>query len=565
METSQNLVEFLSHLRKLDIQLTAEDGRLGCSAPKGVLTPDLKEALKARKAEILDLLTRNGERNQPAPMERSTQDGLTSPSLAQQRLWFLEQFDPGGTAYIISGGLRFKGTVNRAALENSLREMIRRHEVLRTSIIDVDGFPKAVVRPLDDWSMEIVSLPGLTESEQIRELKKIAAERSNHHFDLSSAPLLRACLVEFDGEDYGFLIEVHHICCDGWSMGVLTEELAQLYDAYSAGPPSPLPELPIQYSDYARWHRKFIEEGGMQSQISYWQQKLRGPLPTIDLPSDRPRPPVMTFRGTRLRQKLPLELFESVRLFSVAENVTPFITLLAVFKILLFRYTGQSNIIVGSVTAGRSRPELEKLAGLFLNNLALLTDLSGDPTVREVLGRVRETAFGAFAHEDVPFDHLAEILPISRDLSRSPLFQLMFILQNFPMRNLDLPGLTTTRLEGDGQASRYDLTVEAMEFDKEFQLYWEYNTDLFDASTIARMQNHYRCLLESVLSNPQASISELQLLTPEESEQFRRVLRTRVRITRENFASTSGSSNRLPKRRTPVAVVCGSSNSRTRT
>jgi amino acid adenylation domain-containing protein len=518
MDTPQTLVEFLSRLRKLDIQLTVEDGRLGCSAPKGVLTSDLKETLKARKAEILELLRHTGQPTQPPPIERSGPETLSSPSLGQQRLWFMEQMDPGGTAYVIPSVMRFIGSLNRAALENSVREMIRRHEVLRTSLIDVGGSPKAVVRPLADWKMEVISLPDLSEAEQARELGRISAERTSRHFDLSQAVLVRACLVEFGSESHVFLIEFHPICCDGWSLGVLTEELAELYAAYSAGETSSLPELPIQFSDFARWHRKYSENDAMRSQISYWQQKLSGSLPTIDLPSDRLRPRVMTSHGARLRQSLPRESSESVRLFSTSENVTPFITLLAAFKILLSRYTGQSDIIVGSVSAGRSRPELERLAGLFENNLALRTDLSGDPTVRELLGRVRETVLGAFSHEDVAFDHLVEILPLSRDLSRSPLFQIMFILRNFPIRPLKLPGLKATRLEGESLASRYDLTVDTIEIDGAYDLYWEYNTDLLDAGTIERMQIHYRCLLENLLRNPQTRISEIQILTPEESD-----------------------------------------------
>ena len=558
MDTSENLLDFFAHLRKLDVQLTVEAGRLGCNAPKGVLTTELKETLKARKAEILEILSQNGDAGQAPPIERSDRNDLSPPSLAQQRLWFLEQFEPGGTAYTISSGLWFNGSLDRIALENSVKEIIRRHEVLRTSFVEIDGHPRALVKPVTDWSMDLVRLPGLSDAEKASEFKRIAIQRAGRPFDLSRPPLLRGCLIDFDGGHYGFVVEVHHIACDGWSLGVLTQELIQLYTAFCLGQPSPLPELQIQYADYARWHRKYIENGAMQSQIAYWQRKLRGPLPTIDLPLDRARPPVMTFRGKRLQQKLPLELLESVRLFSVAESVTVFVTLLAAFKILLSRYSGQSDIIVGSVTAGRSRPELEGLAGLFVNHLALRTDLSGDPTVRQLLSRVRETALEAFSHEDVPFDHLAEVLQLPRDLSRSLLFQTMFILQNFPIRSLDLPGITTRPFESEGQTSRYDLTLEAFELNGEFQVHWEYNTDLFDEATIARMQGHYRCVLESLLSNPQAKISELPLLTPKEAEE----LVALGESTREQYPQMLCIHDWFEQQaaQTPdsIAVICGS-------
>lgn len=374
MNTSANLVEFLSRLRKLGVQLTVKEGRLGCSAPKGTLTPELKAALAERKSEILELL-QNGRPDQPKPIERLQATGLLPPSLAQQRLWFLEQMNPGNTAYTISCGLRFEGKLNRAALEQSLREMIRRHEVLRTALVVVEGSPRAVLREAGDWHLEVVSRPGVPEPDQIPELNRIAKERANRPFDLAQPPLMRACVVEFDSKTHGFILEIHHICCDGWSMGVLTEELIQLYTAFRAGEASPLEELPIQYCDYAQWHREYIENGGLLAETAYWQEKLRDPLGTLDLPGDHPRPPLATSRGARLHQKLPLDLLESVRRFGLSENVTPFVVLLAVFKIMLFRYTGQTDVIVGSVTAGRSRPELEKLAGLFLNNLALRTDL----------------------------------------------------------------------------------------------------------------------------------------------------------------------------------------------
>jgi amino acid adenylation domain-containing protein len=553
---ASNIVDFLSHLRSLDVQLAVENDRLACTAPKGILTGALTEQLKARKPEIIEFLRTNSRSGSDTPIVAISHNGYMSPSLAQQRLWFLEQFDQASTAYNIPGGLRFRGPLDRDALNRGFQEVIRRHEVLRTSFVNVEGVPKALVSPAVDWNIEVRSLLETPVVEREDELKRIAAEEAGRRFDLSSGLLVRACLVVLDVQDHALIVNIHHIAADGWSLGVFTAELTQLYAAFRSAQASPLPDLSIQYGDYAYWQRRNVENGIIQSDISYWKKQLHGPLPVMDLPGDRPRPAVMSHRGSMLLQILDAGVQVSVRSFALAEKTTLFVVLLTAFKILLFRYTSEPDVIVGSATAGRSRTELEKLIGLFMNNLVLRTDLSGNPTVRDALYRVRDTVLDAFAHEHVTLDHMVDILQPHRELSRSPLFQVMFILQNFAVAKPELAGVTVELLEFDPGTSRYDLTIEASEDEhRRLRLVWQYNSDLFDASTIERMQQNYFRVLEQIMEQPQLPISELQIVSSAEQRQLVAPVERTVYpdlCIHEWFAQQAA--------RTPdaVAVVCGS-------
>ena len=517
-----DIVDFLSHLRSLDIRLTVQDDRLACTAPKGALDAELTAQLKARKSEIIEFLRTNTlVSGANAPIVPVSRDGYVVPSLAQQRLWFLQEFDQNSNAYNIPGGLRLRGVLDRDVLNRSFQEVIRRHEVLRTKLINVEGAPKGLVRSADDWSMEVRSLLETPPAQQEDELKRIALAEARRRFDLANDILVRACLVVLGDEEHALLVNIHHIAADGWSLGVLTSELTQLYEAFRKNQGSPLPELSIQYADYAHWNRRLGESGAFQSEVSYWRKQLHGPLAVIDLPKDRSRPAVTSYRGAISRQILDAHVQESIRAFALAGKVTPFVVLLTAFKILLFRYTAQSDVVVGSATAGRSRTEFEKLIGLFINNLVLRTDLSGDPSVNDALLRVRDTAVNAFANENVSLDHLVDLLQPHRELNRSPLFQVMFLLQNFSAPMPKLPGLAIERLEFDPGTSRYDLTLEAIEEEQGgIRLSWEYNTDLFNASTIERMQRNYFHVLDQMMANPQLPISELQIVSPAERRQL---------------------------------------------
>ena len=345
---------------------------------------------------------------------------------------------------------------------------------------------------------------------------KIASAEFRRPFDLAKDLMIRASLVAITEEEHALIIVIHHIAADGWSLGVLSDEVARFYQAYSTGQELPRGQLPIQYADYAHWCRRHLEGAALESEVSYWKQQLSPPLPVIELPTDRLRRATMSHLGKRALFSLSGEPLAAIRRFTSAENVTLFVTLLTAFKILLLRYTGEQDIVVGTASAGRFRPELEQLIGLFINNLVLRTDLSGEPTVRELLARVRETALNAFSHERVPLDHLAQVVRPHRDGNHSPLFQVMFVLQKRPMQTVELPGLKMSPVEFDPGTSRFDLSVDAIEMENELRLYFEYNTHLFDSSTIERMQEHYALLLDAMVAAPESRIGKLPMLTSAE-------------------------------------------------
>ena len=550
-------IDFLSYLRSLGVRLSLDDGRLVCTAPKGVIGGDLKAELKDRKSEILGFLMNQSPSNAMPPISPIDRTGYLPLSSSQQRLWFINQLDPESTAYNIVGASRCLGPLDRESMGRSLAEIVRRHEALRTNIVTVDGSPQAVVRSAGTWAMDLRSIRELPPSERQRELFAIARSESKRAFDLAFDRLVRACLIEVDKEEHVLLITIHHIVADGWSLGVLANELVQLYEAFSSGRPSPLPELTIQYGDFAAWHHQYIQDGLAQAQIPYWRDQLKAPVATAELPADRARPSKTTYAGLRLRQRLPEDLWRSVEQLSFAENVTPFITLVTAFKVLLLRYTRQADVVVGTAAAGRVRPEMENLIGLFMNSLVLRTNLSGDPTIRELLARVKETAFGAFAHEHVPLDSLTHILQADRDLNRPPFFQVMFLLQNFPIRPAEIAGLRIEPFDFDPETSRLDLTIEAAEHNGGLALDWEFNTDLFDPATVERLQRHYRSLLEAAVGNPDRHISELPMLTgPERMELSDAVNRTRMEYPRHLCAHELVAQQATA---TPdaIAVICG--------
>jgi amino acid adenylation domain-containing protein len=516
----QEVVDLLSHLRSLDVRISLENGQLKCTAPNGVLTAELKARLRENKFTIVSLLSQAAQVEAPAQISKVSRDGSLSPSLQQERLWFLEQFEGNNAAYNIAGGLRLRGRLNRHAVEASWREMIRRHEVLRSSFVNSDGNPRVVIHDAVDWNMEVRSLRDLPAGEREDALLKLAWSEAMRPFDLAKAPLVRVCLVEMDEQDHALISCVHHIAADGWSLGIIIGEFEKLYPAFCDGLASPLPELPLQYVDYAKWHRDYLESPAAQPHLEHWKQQLRAPLSSTDLPFDRPRPPVMSFRGKRVLVDLPAQVLSAAQKFCAAENVTLFTVLLAAFDVLLFRYTGEPDVIVGTAGAGRTRPELESLIGLFINNLPLRADLSGDPTVRELLQRVRETTLSAFSHQDISFNHLIDAAQGAREVNRPPLFRVMFILQNFAPRDLQLKDLTVELLEFESGTSRFDLTVEVREKGQELRFSWEYNTDLFDDSTMARMQEHYRSLLEGMLNDPEKNISQLSMMTAAEQSEL---------------------------------------------
>ncbi|MEH1791682.1 amino acid adenylation domain-containing protein [Nostoc sp.] len=458
-------------------------------------------------------------------------------SFGQQGLWFINQLSPDSSTYNIPIVISLKGCINLAILQDSLNEIIRRHEVLRTSFTVVDGQPAQVINQAPSLTLAVEDLRSLSERERPQEAQRLATEFAQQPFDLSAQSLLRATILQLSEKNYHLIVTLHHIIADGWSIGILIKELAALYEAFSTGKLSPLPELPIQYRDFVNWQRQWLDcesatrtlRERIQFLLTYWKQKLQGQLPILNLPTDRPRrsfasyhqtSPVQKFKGAQGKLVLSQTLTKELKNLSRHSGVTLFMTLLTAFKTLLYRYTGQTDIVVGSPIANRNRAEVESLIGFFVNVLVLRTDLSGDLSFQEFLTRVKSTALEAYIHQDLPFEKLVEELQPNRDLSYNPLFQVMFVLQNVPILNTRLSDVSLTYQEGYNGTSKFDLTLFMEDNEQGLIANCEYNTDLFNADTIARMLLHFQTLLESIVSDPKQRISDLQLLSPSEVQQL---------------------------------------------
>jgi amino acid adenylation domain-containing protein len=449
------------------------------------------------------------------------QDSKSLPlSFSQQRLWFIDQLYYGSSFYHVSSALHLTGLLNLQALQQSLNEVIRRHEAWRTIFVIGDEQPIQIVLPPFNWELPIISIEHLSRKDWEEKVKKIAIKEAQKPFNLAELPLFRATLLCLNEVEHILILTIHHIITDGWSMGVFAQELATLYAAFCVGKLSPIPEIPIQYADFSIWQRDRLQGELLNKQLNYWKQQLAGKLPILELPTDYPRPTVATFKGAKQYFTLSRELTAALNELSQQEGCTLFMTLLAAFNTLLYRYTAQEDILVGSSIANRNRAELEGLLGLFVNNLVLRNNLNGNPSFRELLNRVRDVTLNAYAHQDLPFEKLVEELQPERDLSRNPLFQVMFILQNAPTPVEDFSGISLQNLEIDHGTSEFDITVSISELEQELTGFWEYNTDVFAATTIQRFIDNFQILLENIIINPHQKISELPLLTTKEREQL---------------------------------------------
>jgi amino acid adenylation domain-containing protein/FkbH-like protein len=462
-----------------------------------------------------------GAEGQTAPaIVKVARAGELQLSYAQQRLWFLDQLEPGSNAYNMGAAVRLQGIVDLTALEQSFREVIRRHEALRTTFAVVAGRPVQVIDAAPEFTLAVVDLSTVAEAEA--EAQRAAAEESQRPFDLTTGPLLRASVLRLSEQEHVLLCTMHHIISDGWSMGVLIKELTTLYEAYATGQQSPLPDLEIQYADYAHWQREWLRGEVLEKQLSYWKQQLAVAPAVLELPTDYPRPAVQTFRGAHQSLTFSETVSAQLKELSQRECVTLFMTLLAAFQTLLSRYSGQQEIVVGTPIANRNRAEIEDLIGFFVNTLVLRTDLTGDPSFADVLQQVREVALGAYAHQDVPFELLVEELQPDRDMSRTPLFQVLMVLHNAPVAAVEIK--TELRLGSVGvenHTAKFDLTLSLSETgDGRLHSLWEYNTDLFGLATIQRMMKHFEVLLGRVAGSAEKRLSELGLLTDEEREQI---------------------------------------------
>ncbi|MEH1824946.1 MAG: amino acid adenylation domain-containing protein [Nostoc sp.] len=515
--------EFLCQLRSLRINLETDGDRLRCQAPEGALTPTLRQEIAQRKTDLILLLqeAKQLKTSEQLSIQPVPRDGKLPLSFAQQRLWFIHQISPDSTAYNMLEALRLDGSPNIVALEQSVSELIRRHEVLRTTFPTVDGKPIQRIAPNTALTLPIHDLQGLSIEEQTEQIRQIAKSIASAPFDLAVGPLVQFTLLQLSKQEYVLLLKMHHIIYDGWSLNIFFQELSQLYKAFSQGLPNPLAELPIQYADFAVWQRQWLTGEVLDRQLNYWQKQLAGAPGVLELPTDRQRSPVQTFQGGVECFQLDRDLTQRLKQLSQESDTTLFMTLLAAFLVLLSRYSGQSDIVVGSPIANRNSPAIEQLMGFFANTLALRGDLSGNPSFGDFLAQVRQTTLSAYAHQDLPFEMLVEKLQPDRDLSRNPLVQVMFSLQNAPQSAANLPGLTIQNVPLPLDVKvRFDLEVNYWEIPGGLEGVWCYNTDLFDATTITRIGQHFQTLLTAIVANPKARISELTLLSQTEHHQL---------------------------------------------
>jgi amino acid adenylation domain-containing protein len=452
-----------------------------------------------------------GEQARMPQFERVSREQALPLSFGQRRLWFLNKLEPESPFYNMSYGVRLTGELDLPALELTVSEIIRRHETLRTCFIELDGEPQQFILPATHVRLEVQDLTALSEAEWQAEVQRIAGQTARQPFDLTAGPL-RINLLRGGDNQHVLLVTIHHIASDGWSLDILTREVASLYDAYSQGQQSPLPELAIQYADFAVWQQKWLQGEALDNQLAYWKRQLADVPAVLDLPTDRLRPAVQSSHGAYEGFDLPSKLSEDLRRLSRREGVTLFMSLLAAWQILLSRHAGQEDVVVGSPIANRDHKETEGLIGFFVNTLVLRTDLAGDPTFGEVLKRVRQTTLGAYAHQDLPFEKLVEELHPERTLSHSPLFQVMFTLQNAPPEVLQLSGLTLSGVTGATAPVRFDLMLTMQERRDAIIGGLGYNLDLFDKSTIRRMISHFRQLLEVVVANSDQQLSTLSFV-----------------------------------------------------
>ena len=473
----------------------------------------------ARFTERIESTRRSG-RQLPAPqIERLTHRERLPLSFAQQRLWFLDQMEEGGSPfYNMPRVVRMRGQLDVGALHRTLNKIVERHESLRTSFAIEGSAPYQVIASKLELPLPLIDLTGLPEAQREQRAQELAEEEGQRAFKLSTGPVMRAQVLRLKPQEHILLWTMHHIVSDRWSMGVVAEELAAHYSAFVKGEASPLPELAIQYADFAVWQRQWLQGEVLGNQLDYWKKQLSGAPPLLELPTDRARPPELSVRGGTQSVLLSREFIEELTSFSQREGATLFMTLLTVFETLLWRYSGQEDVVIGSPIANRTFAEIEPLIGFFVNTLALRGDLSGDPTFRELLARTKEVCLEAYANQDIPFERLVEELQPERSLSHTPIFQAMFALQNAPMQQMELPGLIMERMPTTTGTSMFDMSWFVNEVAEGFQLYVEYAADLFEPATIGRALAHFEMLLGSAVTNPERRISELEILAPAERE-----------------------------------------------
>ncbi|HVH14025.1 MAG TPA: condensation domain-containing protein, partial [Longimicrobium sp.] len=471
----------------------------------------------AALAERVDALRRAGAASAAPPLVPVDRDRPLPLSFAQQRLWFIDQLEPGSAAYHMPFALRVRGALDLPALERALAELVHRHEALRTRFAAVDGEPVQVIDPAGHFHLPVIDLSASADGEG--ELRALAAEEARRPFDLAAGPLMRGAAVRMADDDHAVLVTLHHIVSDGWSMGVLAREVSELYAAFAEGRESPLAPLPVQYADYAVWQRAWLTGDVLDAQLGYWRTQLAGAPPLLELPTDHPRPARPGDAAGRVPFALSADATRALRTLARDSGATVFMALLGGLGALLSRYAGQDDVVIGSPVANRTRLETEGLIGFFANTLALRTDLAGDPTVRGLLARVRETVLEAQAHQDLPFERLVEELAPERSLQHSPLFQVLFVLQNAEAGAAPMGGLRTEPLGTGAEAARFDLQVTIADAGDAIRGAFSYRAELWDAGSMERMAAHLARLLEGMADAPDRRLSEIGMLPDAERAQ----------------------------------------------
>jgi amino acid adenylation domain-containing protein len=510
----------LGELRARDVRLRLEGDKLRLNAPAGVLDEALKAKLASKKAELAAALRAEGAAH--GPLRRVSRSGPLPISFAQQRLWFFDRMQPGSPHYNISLILRLRGRLDQAALGRALDALTRRHESLRFCIHDDGGNPRAEIRQDVGTTVSSVDLASVEPSRREAEALRVLIARGSEPFDLSRGPFARFMLVRLGPEEHLLLLCMHHIASDGWSLSVAAREICAVYDAERAGKPSPLAPLAVQYVDFAAWQHEQLSSGLFARQLSYWQRELAGAPSVLELPTDRPRPAMQSFRGQRLSLRLRREQYEALKAFSRASDVTLYMTLLAAWQVLLSRYSGQDDVVIGSPMANRDRPEFEELIGCFVNNVVMRGRLHGNPSFAEFLTRVKQTVLGAFDHRELPFERLVEALRPERSTSHNPIFQVLFTLHSFPTQTARPAGLEVDVLDLPEVAgsSRFDLTLEMDEHEGGLRMAYEYVSDLFERATIEQLHARYLTLLDQVVRDASQTVQDIPLLNDDDAQQL---------------------------------------------
>jgi len=550
-----DIIEVLSALSAAGVRLwlDGEALRYGADQP---LSAEQLAILRSRKAEIVALLKNRPA--EPPPLTRLRRDfGVVSDlSFGQERLWFLDQLGLSGEAYTLCGGLRFEGELDVAALSASVAEVVGRHEALRTRFVSRDGVGGQVADAAEGFALALTDLSGLGLAGAREEAQRILSREAGRGFDLTAGGLFRARLLRLSAREHVLVAAMHHIIADGWSLGVLTREIGALYEAFSQGRASPLAPLEAQYADYAAWQRDWLRGEALEQRLAYWRDRLAGAPAWLDLPTDHPRPMTASYRGAMQPFALDETLVEALRGLARQEGATLFMVLLAGFQAVLGRWSGQDDVVVGTPTAGRGPRQTEGLIGCFINTLALRTDLSGDPSFRTLLGRVRETALGAYAHQDLPFEKVVAELAQARDLSRAPLVQVMLALQNTPSAQLDLSTVRLSLMAAEQTSAKLDLSLYVHETARGLEGGFEYASDLFEAATIAELGRQLARVLAQAAAAPDTRLEALNLL--DETGRRESVLRgAGPRVAREGGVLTPALARRAQERSAAIAVGDG--------